>query len=72
METGIRIRQYLTEHGITQAFLSEKSGIPAPKLNLALNGKRRLTFTEYEYICWALGVAPETFISPRPNPSISR
>ena len=66
METGLRIKAYLDERGISQAFLSSKSKIPAPKLNLALNGKRELTFAEYENICWALGVEADTFIKPRP------
>ena len=35
-------------------------------LNLALSGKRRLTFEEYEHICWALGVGVETFLEARP------
>lgn len=66
METGLKIKAYLDERGISQAFLSAKSKIPAPKLNLALNGKRKLTFSEYENICWALGVEADTFIEPRP------
>lgn len=66
MEPGLKIMCYLKEHGISQIFLSEKSKIPAPKLNLALNGKRKLTFSEYETICWALGVEIGTFLEPRP------
>ena len=69
METGIQIREYLEEIGVSQIFLSKKSGIPPAKLNLALNGKRRLTFEEYETICWALGVGVETFLQPRPPKS---
>ena len=68
METGMRIREYLDQHGITQVFLSSRTVIPTSKLNLSLNGKRRMTFDEYERICWALNVAPETFIEPHaPN-----
>lgn len=66
METGIKIKSYLEERGISQAFLSAKSNIPAAKLNLALNGKRKLTFDEYESICWALGVGVDTFLEPKP------
>lgn len=66
METGVKIKEYLDGRGISQAFLSAKSGIPAPKLNLALNGKRKLTFSEYESICWALGVGADTFLEPKP------
>lgn len=66
MNTGIRIKRYLESKGISQAFLSERSGIPAPKLNLVLNGKRRLTFDEYEVICYVLEVDAGTFIEPHP------
>lgn len=66
METGIKIKSYLEERGISQAFLSAKSNIPPAKLSLALNGKRKLTFDEYESICWALGVGVDTFLEPKP------
>lgn len=66
MQTGEKVKKYLESKGISQVFLSEKSGIPVPKLNLALNGKRKLTFSEYESICWALEVGVDTFLEPRP------
>lgn len=66
METGIKVFNYIKSKGISQTFISEKSGIPVSKLNLSLHGKRRLTFSEYEKICWALGVSVDTFLEPRP------
>ena len=66
MDVGTKIKGYLESKGISQAFLSSKSGIPPAKLNLALNSKRRLSLPEYEAICWALGVGVETFMEPRP------
>lgn len=69
METGLRIKAYLESKGISQAFLSARSGIAPAKLNLALNGKRRLTFAEYEAICWALELGAETFLEPKPTKS---
>lgn len=66
MDVGTKIKSYLDKRGITQAFVSSRSGIPPAKLNLALNGKRKLSLTEYESICWTLGVGVETFIEPRP------
>lgn len=66
MEVGIKIKGYLESHGISQAFLSTKSGIPPAKLNLALNGKRRMTLPEYQTICWALGLNVDTFMTPQP------
>ena len=65
MEVGMRIKKYMEENGVTQAFLSRKTGMPSPKLNLALNGKRRLTFEEYELICGVLGVDAGFFLRAR-------
>jgi len=66
MDVGVKIKDYLESHGISQAFLSAKSGIPPAKLNLALNGKRRMPLPEYQSICWALGVGVDAFMEPRP------
>lgn len=66
MDVGIKIKAYLDSKGISQMFLSSKSRIPPAKLNLALNGKRRMTFDEYQVICWVLGVGVDAFMSPRP------
>lgn len=65
MEVGLKIKAYLEENGISQTYLSKKTGIGLPKLNLALNGNRRLTFPEYEMICWALSVNTDKFLRPR-------
>lgn len=64
MCVGEKIRAYIEEAGITQKWLSEKTDIPTSKLNLALNGKRRMTFEEYSTICWALNVSADRFITP--------
>ena len=66
MDVGMKIKGYLESNGISQAFLSSKSGIPPAKLNLALNNKRRLSLPEYESICWALGVGVDAFMEPKP------
>jgi len=71
MDVGMKIKGYLESKGVSQAFLSTKSGIPPAKLNLALNGKRRLSLPEYESICWALGVGVDTFMEPKPPKSVS-
>lgn len=65
MCVGAKILEFLNESGITQTFLSKKANIPLSKLNLALNGKRRITMEEYANICWALGVNTDQFISPK-------
>lgn len=65
MEVGLKIKAYLEENGISQTFVSKKTGIELPKLNLALNGNRRFSFPEYEMICWVLGVNTDKFLQPR-------
>lgn len=68
MEVGEKIKRYIEEKGISQTYISRKTGIALPKLNLALNGNRRLTFPEYEVICWVLEVNTDKFLQPkRPN-----
>ena len=62
---GLKIKKFLEDNGISQIFLSRKTGIPPVKLNLALNGNRRLTFEEYCLICGALDVNTDKFIQPR-------
>ena len=66
MDVGIRIRDYLESNGIKQVWLSEKTHIAMPKLNLSLNGKRKLSFEEYQTICWAIGVGVDTFLEAHP------
>jgi transcriptional regulator with XRE-family HTH domain len=68
LEVGKKIKRYLQDNGISQAFVSRKIGITATKLNLSLNGERKLTFEEYEKICGALGVNTDMFLKPR-NPA---
>lgn len=65
MCVGLKIKNYLRNNGISQTFVSEKTGIPLAKLNLSLNGNRRLDFTEYELICGALSVGADKFLEPR-------
>lgn len=68
MEVGRLIKKYLEENNIQQNNLAITSKITLPKLNLALNGKRRLRFDEYEIICYCLGVGVDKFLQPRkPN-----
>ena len=65
LEVGLKIKKYLEDHGISQTYVSKKTGIERPKLNLALNGNRRLTFAEYEKICYVIGVNTDKFLRPR-------
>lgn len=71
MDVGMKIRAYIDARNISQIELSAKTKIPAPKLNLSLSGKRKLTFAEYQVICWALGVGVNEFMEPRPPEGVS-
>lgn len=51
---GELIKKYLKENGISQRFLSEKTGISQATMNAMLNGNRKMEATEYFMICWAL------------------
>lgn len=63
MFIGKKVKQYLIDHGISQAFLSSKSGMSRSKLNLTLNGKRPLSAEEFVLICKVLEQPPDRFIS---------
>lgn len=65
MNVGLKIKGYLKKNGISQTYISRETGIELPKLNLALNGKRRLTFEEYTIICGVLKVNTDKFLKPR-------
>lgn len=65
MCVGLKIKTYLDKNGISQTHISNETKIPLSKLNLALNGKRRLTFEEYELICGAVDVGVDKFLEPR-------
>lgn len=57
-----KVRAYITEHGIKQVVVAEKTGIPNATFNAILNGKRTLYAEDLRAICLALEVSPETFI----------
>lgn len=61
----LEIKNYLEEKGISQAHIGKKAGINLAKLNLALNGNRKLTLEEYAKICGVLGVNTDFFLKPR-------
>ena len=71
MDVGAKIRQFIDDRSISQIWLSEKTKIPPSKLNLSLSGKRKMTFLEYQVICWALGVGVDEFMEPKPPEGVS-
>ena len=60
---GRRIKAYLTENGIKQSFLSEKTEIPEPILSKMFAGQRKITVEEYYSICQALKVQMPFFLN---------
>lgn len=64
---GSDIKKYLEENGIKQTFVSEKTGIPAPILNMMLNDNRKIEANEYMKICDAIGVPLEQFKPRMPD-----
>lgn len=63
MSVGNNIKLYLDKNGISQTFLSEKTGIKDNTLSNMLNGKRRILVEEYFMICEVLGKPYEFFKS---------
>lgn len=66
MDVVTKIQSYMEQRKISQIELCKKTHISPSKLNLSLNNKRKLTFEEYQTICWALGVGVDAFMEPRP------
>ena len=64
MKLEEEISKYLKENGITQTFVSQRTGIPLPKLNMSLKGHRRISCLEYALICGALEVNTDFFLKP--------
>ena len=58
---GSDIKEYLEANGIKQSFISDKTGIPAPILNMMLNNNRKIEANEYMRICDAIGVPLDQF-----------
>ena len=59
---GKRIKQYLTDNGIKQVFLVEKTGLSPMVISDICNKGRKIDVIEYDKICKALNVPLETFL----------
>jgi transcriptional regulator with XRE-family HTH domain len=68
MAVSERIKNYMEKNNISQSDLSKVTHIALPKLNLALNGKRRMTFEEFALILGATNTTADMFITPVPLP----
>ena len=56
------IKKYINEHGITQKFLSESTGIAQEKMSNIINGKRKITGEELLKIANVLNVNANIFL----------
>ena len=62
MDIGLKIKKYLINKGITQKWLSRKTGIKANRINEYLNGRVRIPLAAYIKIVKALDVTADYFI----------
>lgn len=59
---GARIKEYLTENGIKQSYLAEKTGLSNSQISDICIHDRRIDCVEYYKICKALNVPLEKFL----------
>lgn len=71
MDVRTNIKEYLTQHGITVKWLSDKIHMSVVSLSTTLNQKRILKADEYFKICNALNVSYNTF-APKNNKTIRK
>lgn len=57
-----KVRRYIDDHGIRQAFVAEKCNISTTTFNAMMNGRRKMYADDLRDICYALEVSPEEFI----------
>ena len=63
MEVNEKIKQYLEDHGISQAFLVNATGINKFTMSYIVNGKRNITADELGKIAKALNVSADIFLA---------
>lgn len=62
MNANEKLKKYLEEHGISQAFLAKKLGFSNTRMSMMINGKRKMTADDLFKICIILNVSPESFM----------
>lgn len=61
MVLGIKIKKHMLDTGISETYLSEKTGIKTSTLNQILSGERCIRADEYFVICDALKLPTDYF-----------
>lgn len=59
---GARIKEYLNENGIKQAFLAEKTGLTSSVISDICIHDRKIDVLEYHKICKALNLPLDYFL----------
>lgn len=59
---GAKIKEYLTQNGIKQTFLAEKTGLSDSIISDICTKNRKIDCIEYYKICKVLNVPLETFL----------
>ena len=62
MDCNKKIAEYLKEHGITQKFLVDNTGLTSQKVSNIVNGTRKITGDELVLIAKTLGITLEFFL----------
>lgn len=62
MSVNEKIKQYLDEHGIKQAFLAKKTGISSDVISKIVLNQRNITAIELGKISKALNVSADIFL----------
>lgn len=65
MKVNEKIKKYLEERGITQAFLAKKTGIPYKTINDIVNGVTKVSAENLGKISQALGVSADIFLNQK-------
>lgn len=65
MKVYQKVALYITEKGIKQKFVSDKTGISENTLSMMLNGKRKMDADEFVEIIIALNVDANYFITSK-------
>lgn len=61
MSINERLSKYVSENGIKQIYIAQKTGLTADTVSKILKGNRRILADEFLIICTALGIDPNIF-----------
>ncbi|MBE6904336.1 MAG: helix-turn-helix transcriptional regulator [Ruminococcaceae bacterium] len=61
MKIKEQLNTYISENGIKQIYIAQKTGLTADTVSKMLNGSRRILADEFLLICNALNIDPNIF-----------